>query len=486
MRAPSDQRPELIGYVQPFVAYAGESVELMVSTTEDTWDYRLVRVRHGDRNPAGPGFKTDEVRPELAGAGLPGGLQDTHVGSFAQAPPLPDLAASRRMQLRLWAQPTLVGDGRRQVLLEQPRLPRTGFELALTGEGRFELAVEQETVVLPEPARPGVWCRITAELDAAEGALRLAVRRAHGMPACERTGEEERVERRVDGLDVGFAGPLIMAASAAAARRGPLGVGDHFNGKLEAPEIFAAGAPGEALRCVASWDLGDGVAGDRAPDRGPSACHARLINCPARAVTGTRWISATTDFSVAPEQYGAVHFHDDDLDDARWTPALRLTLPPSLASGVYAVELRSGALVDHVPLVVAAGARRTARLAVVLPTLTYAAYANERMADRFDFHADGIREHPVELGEHDRLLARHPEWGRSLYDVHGDGSPVMTASLRRPVPNLRPDYRSWLQDAPRHLGADLYLTDWLDVQEIGYDVVTDHCLDAGPRCARRL
>ena len=479
MRAASDHRPELIGYVQPFVAHAGEPVELMVSTTEDAWDYRLVRVRHGDRNPAGPGFKVDEVRPELAGAGLPGGLQDTHLGSFAQAPPLPDLAASRRVQLRLWAQPTLVGDGRRQVLLSSHD-PHggPGFELALTAEGRFELAVGREAVVLPEPARPGVWCRITAEMDA-EGALRLAVRPAHGLPARERIGEEQRVERQVGALDVGFAGPLVMAASAAAVRRGPLGVGDHYNGKLEAPEILAAGAAGEELRRVAGWDLGDGVAGDRAPDRGPGACHARLINGPARAVTGTRWISATTDFSVAPEQYAAVHFHDDDLDDARWTPALRLTLPPSLESGVYAVELRSGALVDHVPFVVSAGARRTARLAVVLPTLTYAAYANERMPDRFDFHADGVREHPVELGEHDRLLARHPEWGRSLYDVHDDGSPVLTASLRRPVPNLRPDYRSWLQDAPRHLGADLYLTDWLDVQGIGYDVITDHCLDAG-------
>ena len=178
-------------------------------------------------------------------------------------------------------------------------------------------------------------------------------------------------------------------------------------------------------------------------------------------MTGSRWVSATTDFTVAPGQYAAVHFHDDDLDDARWT-GQRLELPPSLPSGQYAFALRAGDLEDRVPFVVVAGGRRTARLAVVLPTLTYAAYANERMADRFDFHADGVRELPVRLGEHDRLLARHPEWGASLYDVHRDGSPVVTSSFRRPVPNLRPDYRSWLQDAPRHLAADLYLTDWLD------------------------
>jgi N,N-dimethylformamidase len=333
----------LTGYVDPFVAHAGEPVELMVSTTEPTWDHRLVRVRHGDRNPAGPGFKVEAVAPELAGAGLPGGVQDTHIGSFAQAPPVPGLAGSRSVQVRLWAQPTLVGDGRRQVLLSC----RDGFELALTGEGRLELAVGDAAVALDEPVRAGVWCRIVAEIE--EGRLGLAVREADGLPAAERTGPEARVELRVEGVRTSFPGPLTMAA----AERGR--VGDHFNGKLEAPEILAAG------RRVAAWDLGADPAGDHVPDRGPDACHARLVNGPARAVTGTRWVSATTDFTVAPEQYAAVHFHDDDLDDARWTPAVRLALPASLASGVYAVELRAGELVDHVPFVVAAGARPRSR-----------------------------------------------------------------------------------------------------------------------------
>jgi N,N-dimethylformamidase len=435
----------LIGYVHPFVVPAGAPVELMVSTTEETWSHRLVRVRHGDRNPAGPGFKVEAVAG-IAGEGLPGFVQETRAGSFAQAPPLPGLASARRVELRLWAQPTLLG--RRQVLLSG------GFELALTGEGRFELSAGGEALVLPEPARARAWHRIRAEIDLDEGALRLAVSRARGLPAV--AGDELRAEQRVAGLEAAFTGPIVMAG--------------HFNGKLEAPEIHADG------RCVARWDFGDGFAGDEVPDRGPDGCHARLINGPARAVTGTRWVSATTDFKAAPEQYAAVHFHDDDLDDARWEPGLRLELPPDLPSGVYAFEVRAGELTDHVPFVVTAGTSGRAPVAVVLPTFTYSAYANERMADRFDFHEDGVREQPVELGEHDRLLAEHPEWGRSLYDLHDDGSPVVTSSLRRPVPNLRPDYRSWLQDAARHLGADLYLTDWLDAQGIEYDVVTDHCL----------
>jgi N,N-dimethylformamidase len=433
----------LIGYVHPFVVPAGGVVELMVSTTEAVWGHRLVRVRHGDRNPAGPGFKVEEV-PGYAGEGLPGTQQQTRLGSFAQAPPVPGLAACRRVELRLWAQPTLLG--RRQLLL------RAGFELALTEDGRFELSAGDAHVVAPDPVRLGAWHRIRAE--AQDGGLRLAVAPARGLPA--RAGAEVIAEQRAEGVTAAFTGPVVMA--------------DGFNGKLEAPELHADG------RCAASWDFAEGFEGDLVTDRGPDGCHARLVNGPARAVTGTKWVSSTTDFTVAPEQYAAVHFHADDLDDARWEPSARFELPPDLTSGVHAFELRAGALVDHVPFVVTAGTGGRAAVTVVLPTFTYAAYANERMPDNFDFHADGVREQPMVLREHDRLLAEHPEWGRSLYDVHDDGSAVVTSSLRRPVPNLRPDYRSYLQDGSRHLGADLYVTDWLDAQGLEYDVVTDHCL----------
>ena len=266
------------------MAHAGESVELMVSTTEAHVGLPA-RAACGTATaiPAGPGFKIEEVRPELAGAGLPGGLQDTHVGSFAQAPPVPDLAASRRVQLRLWAQPTLVGDGRRQVLLSShDARRRPGLRARADGrEGRFELAVGARAVELPEPARAGVWCRITAELDAEEGALRLAVRRAHGLPARERLGEEERVERPVGGLDLGFAGPVLSwrrARPRSAAARSASAITTTASSRRRRSSRRAP--PGTSCAASRGWDLGDGVAGDRAPDRGPGACHARLINGP--------------------------------------------------------------------------------------------------------------------------------------------------------------------------------------------------------------
>ena len=62
---------------------------------------------------------------------------------------------------------------------------------------------------------------------------------------------------------------------------------------------------------------------------------------PARAMTGHNWDGTETNFNHAPEQYGAIHFHDDDMDNANWDTDLVLKIPESIKSGVYAVRLRT-------------------------------------------------------------------------------------------------------------------------------------------------
>ncbi|MEU4377344.1 N,N-dimethylformamidase beta subunit family domain-containing protein [Pseudonocardia alni] len=191
-------------------------------------------------------------------------------------------------------------------------------------------------------------------------------------------------------------------------------------------------------------------------------------------MTGHAWNGDTAGPRDDPLQYGAVHFHADDMIDAGWAPGVRIALPDGLASGVYALRLRTGrGDPDHVPFVVAPpvdGPR--AEIAVLLPSFTYAAYANLRPpTDR-----------PVR-DPHDHLLAAHPEFGSSTYDRHGDGSGVCYASLARPVLTLRPTYRSWLTGCPRHFGSDLSLLYWLRANGHRFDVITDHDLHAAGSAA---
>ena len=63
--------------------------------------------------------------------------------------------------------------------------------------------------------------------------------------------------------------------------------------------------------------------------------HGRTVNMPARGMTGHNWTGRHTDFTAAPGEYGAIHFHDGDLDDAGWETDFELEVPDGLRSGVY-------------------------------------------------------------------------------------------------------------------------------------------------------
>src|SRR5690606_9086164 len=119
---------------------------------------------------------------------------------------------------------------------------------------------------------------------------------------------------------------------------------------------------------------------DLAYDCSSSANHGRVVNMPTRACTGHNWSGDTADFRHAPDEYGAIHFHDDDLSDAKWETDFELTVPQDWKSGVYAIHLQTSGFEDYVPFFVrpAAGSAR-AQIALLMPTLTYMAYANEHM-----------------------------------------------------------------------------------------------------------
>src|SRR5260370_20512726 len=68
----------------------------------------------------------------------------------------------------------------------------------------------------------------------------------------------------------------------------------------------------------------------------------------------------------------------------------------------------------------------------------------------------------------DVLLAEHPEFGSSTYDVHKDGFGVGHASARRPLFNMRPTGRVW------NFAMELCLIDWLEAPGIAYDVISEH------------
>jgi N,N-dimethylformamidase len=266
-------------------------------------------------------------------------------------------------------------------------------------------------------------------------------------------------------------------------------VDDHFNGKIDRPSVWsralsadeldalATGAPGPAEDRLAAWDFADGIgpAGiptDHVTDTGPHALHGTCVHFPARGMTGFNWEGIEERFTHAPEQYGAIHFHDDDIEDCGWETDIAWTVPEDFRSGVYALRLTHGEAEDHVPFfVLPPRGQATARVLFLVPTASYLAYANEHMAHEGPV-AQSIYGHTPAVGAQDLYLNEHREFGLSTYDTHADGSGVHYSSSLRPIINIRPKHRLGI-GGPWQLPADLSLVDWLDELGFEYDVATD-------------
>ncbi len=172
---------------------------------------------------------------------------------------------------------------------------------------------------------------------------------------------------------------------------------------------------------LAAWDFADGIGpegipGDEVTDRGPNELHGTCVNFPARGMTGWSWDGMEENFVHAPAQYGAIHFHDDDLEDCRWETDITWTVPAGFRSGVYALRLQHGEAEDWVPFfVLPPRGQATAKALFLVPTASYLAYANERQVHDFPV-SQAILGHTSTIAEQDSYLYGHSEFGLSTYD----------------------------------------------------------------------
>lgn len=282
---------------------------------------------------------------------------------------------------------------------------------------------EEHRMVLPGPLDAQTWQ--TVALDVAEGRTRLS---AHG--------------RFVDGPvpDLTTATRVMIGAG-----QGPNGTDRHFDGKIERPVLASR------TETLADWDFSKGIATDAVADVSGNGHHGRCRNGPMRGVQSSGW-KDSTDWRAAPDQFAAIHLHSDDTGPFGWPVAARMTLPRDLPSGSYALRLRGQGSTFHIPLTVRPPVNHRPDVAVLIPTATYAAYANRR------FRVPAVEPWwcaVTVISALEQACSGLPGLGQSLYDTHADGSERHLSSLRRPVINLQPDGVVWNHQ------LDLMLADWL-------------------------
>ena len=476
----------ITGYTDHVSLLPGEEMKVMVSCTcSDRFEAALVRVRCGDLNPAGPGFSETVIASAFDGS-YPAREQRTNAGSSVLVEMQDCRFSEFTVVAHVW--PTLHGG-------EQVILSRTG------PQGAFRLFLS-DGCLTAEVTGPGGTAHVANNVP-------LLTRQWHMVSMSlgngkltviqepySRSGAGEQPVAASQSVAFDWScdanAPLLIAARDVSVDADKLCTDCQFNGKIEKPRLARTALSRlqiETLRqasihpdlidqIIGFWDFTHRIESETVRDLSRNGYHGRTVNLPARGMTGSNWTGEEVKWANAPEQYGAIHFHDDDLYDAGWDADIAAKLPNDLPSGAYAIRLTAGDKVERLPFFVRPRATdKPAPLLYIASTATYWAYANLNPVP-FPI-AELLSSRLIILHEANRLIDEHPEWGPSLYDIHSDGSGVCYSSRFRPILNFRPGFISSFGTNGSNLreyNADTHILDWLEATGQDYDVITDEDL----------
>jgi N,N-dimethylformamidase len=321
----------LAGYANRLSVRPGEAIEFKVSSRSSApYSARLVRVVCSDPNPAGPGMREEPVASSIE-ATYPSRDQPVHLGSYARVETSHDLGAAGQITFVATVWPTTPETGRRQGVLSayDPNV-RVGFALAIGEDGSAEALLGATRVKTRVPCARRAWYRLWATYDGQARLLRVGqVALARGRPSGRPATAEIVLHAPASPPPAGM--PWLIGALGGSRVRG------HFNGKIEQPtSLEAAPAPEDieaalsgkgATDLIAAWDFAREMSSIHIIDAGPHKYHGTLVNLPARAMTGSRWTGREMCFRHAPDEYAAIHFHEDDLYDCGWQTMRRRIFP---------------------------------------------------------------------------------------------------------------------------------------------------------------
>ena len=480
---PGFEGPEMLAYADRQTLRAGEEINFKASCSGvDSYRLDIVRLLSPDLGdgPDVPAYVATEMATPVCGD-HPARHQDIHPGSYVHVPAGAGGGAEGGFTIVVSVFPTLLSAGQQMLFGTYCNDTASGAGLFVGPDGRLGFVCGDGTV--PEVVLSDVavaesrWSCVAVSCDGAGGVTFHAGGLASHHLEDRGWEHEEHHGGPVAGLGDG---PILIGAEQT---EGGWSV-SCFNGRMERPRLFgralgdaeieAIGEMGPAAAAddaLGDWDFSVDIGSEDVRDVSGNERHGSLVNMPTRGVGGSNWSGRTSDWRAAPGEYGAIHFHDDDISDAYWETTQSLRVPSDWASGCYAGRFRAGEAEFWVPFGVrpAAGAP-TSDVAFLLPTATYGAYANLRMRVVSPFN-EMIHGRLTVLDETDLLMLRFGEIGGCTYDNHTDGSTVVHSSMHRPVTNFRPHGRMY------KFCQDLLIVAWLERTGMAYDVISDDDLD---------
>ena len=447
----------LIAYSDKLSVRPKEKIGFKVSSTlEQPFNAWLMRSISADPNPEGPGIIEENVTETFPEQTFPSRYQSFSPGSYAVSDNSITLALNQGFKFRVRIFPTLKKPS------EQTILNIGSLSLFLDSDGALAMRLDEHVISPKVKLELRQWYQLEVDFNAETKQLTIEHTLLKTLKPVVSIFSEN-----FDLLTDSLQGRVFIAAE----RLGNE-VCNHFNGKIESPEIYENKGI-ETERLIVAWDLSEGISTNTVKDSHDNQLELKLINLPTRGMTGSNWDASEMCWRHKPEHYNAIHFHDDDIYDFNWETDFSFDVPENLASGIYVMRIKCGDYEDAMPFFVCPPKGKTqAKLCVVIPTFTYVIYGNHA---RPDFKEEW-KERYKSWGAYPYNPAEYKEYGLSTYNFHSDGSGICHASHRRPLLNLRPGYVTFGSgdgSGLRHFQADSHLISWLHSKDIDYDIITD-------------
>ena len=308
----------------------------MVSSVDDApYCADIVRLICGDDRPEGPGFKETVIETTINGD-YRGRAQSMHDGSYVVVPACPPLddIASFTVQAMIW--PTTPLKGRQALLSKWCEKSRAGFSLYIDDSGAATLCLGDgsgvvETLSVGRAMISREWYFVAASFDAHSRQLRI-----YQEPLADSPGLGVAISARTTTHLAGPGpnqAPFLMAALCVdPTQPGSQAMSAHYNGKIDRPRLASralsrlemamlvdAPLPATlAADMIGCWDFSRDLSSTRVIDLSANLLHGETVNLPTRGMRGFNWTGAEQCWRHAPAEYGAIHFHDDDLYDVLW------------------------------------------------------------------------------------------------------------------------------------------------------------------------
>ena len=367
-----------IGYVDPLIVSPGDRVAVKTSCGQPTFTSKLLRLLAGHDHPDAPPVAHEVVQiiPEQSHQGR---LQFTRTGSSLCIPSWgrEELDDVNWLSISFWCQPTLLkGANHEQFLFSSvDHETKRGIACYIDKHGslRFMVggSVRTQEILFSFDFTRHQWYHLTFSIDRYGGKVSFT---AQSKSADIGRGpiafsQEEALH---DSAQFASGKPLIIASDSK-----EINVADYriksatFNGKIDGFKIETISRRG--VEILLNLDFSLDIPTDQVRDVSGNNHHGTLINAPTRAVTGHDWDASQNNWTRASYGYGAIHFHDDDLDDAGWETSFELQTPPDMRSGCYGVHVDDGVTQDIIPFFVRPDLRveKPPLVALIMPTFTY-------------------------------------------------------------------------------------------------------------------